>query len=48
MCRYGGAKKGDRTMLDALSPAINALEQSSTLSGLKSAVEVGGATISGY
>ena len=33
-------------MLDALSPAINALEQSSTLYGLQSAVEVGGATSS--
>ena len=45
MNRYGGAKTGDRTMLDALSPAINVLEQSSTLSGLQSAVEVGGAPI---
>lgn len=44
--RYGGAKIGDRTMLDALSPAIDALEQSSTLAGLQSAVEVGGATVS--
>ena len=45
MCvfRYGGAKVGDRTMLDALSPAINTLEQSSTLTGLQNAVEVGGA-----
>ena len=48
MCvlRYGGAKVGDRTMLDALSPAIDALEHSSTLTGVQSAVEVGGATLS--
>lgn len=46
MFRYGGAKVGDRTMLDALSPAIDALEQSSTLPGLQNAVEVGGATAS--
>lgn len=46
MFRYGGAKVGDRTMLDALSPAIGALEQSSTLAGLQSAVEVSGATSS--
>ena len=47
MCvlRYGGAKVGDRTMLDALSPAIDALEHSSTLTGVQSAVEVGGATL---
>ena len=44
MIRYGGARIGDRTMLDALSPAVNALEQSSTLIGLQNAVEVGGAT----
>ena len=46
MFRYGGAKVGDRTMLDALSPAIDVLEPSSTLTGLQSAVEVGGATLS--
>ena len=40
---YGGAREGDRTMLDALRPAVRALEQGAGLAGAVAAAEAGAA-----
>ncbi|UYH51421.1 dihydroxyacetone kinase subunit DhaK [Candidatus Kirkpatrickella diaphorinae] len=41
MTRYGGAQKGDRTMLDALWPAITCLEQGGSLTEMSQAARKG-------
>ena len=40
---YGGAKEGDRTMLDALRPAVRALESGADISAAAQAAEAGAA-----
>jgi dihydroxyacetone kinase len=44
--RYGGAKTGDRTMLDALVPAIEALKQGSIVAAAAAAQQGADATAS--
>jgi dihydroxyacetone kinase len=41
MMEYGGAKPGDRTMIDALMPALDALSKSSSLAKAAEAARKG-------
>jgi dihydroxyacetone kinase len=41
MCFYGGAKVGDRTMVDALEPALQALRSGSGMTGAAKAARTG-------
>jgi dihydroxyacetone kinase len=41
MMAHGGAKPGDRTMIDALLPALNALSKSSSISAAAKAARTG-------